>query len=72
MTLGIQERKIPIRDEELDIKVLEKRYIVIDKHSGKVLDDCKGYGYRSKTKAMTCWNYKNKENQFQEVKKQFV
>lgn len=42
-----------------DIIVLEKRWIVIDKDTGKILDDCSGKGYKSKTKAISSYKYKH-------------
>ena len=45
---------IPVESAELSIK--EKRYIVIDKDSGKVLDDASGFGFKSKENAMRHYN----------------
>lgn len=38
----------------------DKRYVVIDKDTGEILDDAQGYGYKSKSKAYAAWAYKNK------------
>ena len=36
----------------------EKRYIIIDKETGEVLDDAQGYGFRSRRKAYAAYTYK--------------
>ncbi len=36
--------------------ITETRYIVIDKDTGKVLDDANGYGFRTAEKAMRHYN----------------
>ena len=52
----------------------EKRYIVIDIKTGKVLDDAQGYGYKSIKKAYSAYGYKkrdkskDKEKQMKEKK----
>ncbi len=52
----------------------EKRYIVIDIKTGKVLDDAQGYGYKSIKKAYSAYGYKkrdkskDKEKQLKEKK----
>lgn len=38
----------------------DKRYIIIDKNTGEVLDDAQGYGYKSKRNAYAAWSYKIK------------
>ena len=40
----------------------DKRYVVIDKETGEVIDDAQGYGYKSKYKAYAAWAYKEKNN----------
>ena len=54
----------------LEIKVIEspelstpydKRYVVVDKETGSVLDDAQGYGYRSAQKAHAAYNYKTRD-----------
>ena len=37
------------------------RYVVIDKDTGKVLDDAQGYGYKTKQNAYRAWTYKNRD-----------
>lgn len=39
----------------------EKRYVVVDKDTGEVLDDAQGYGYKSVQKAYAAYNYKNRD-----------
>lgn len=45
-----------IKSQKLSTKN-EARYIVIDKKSKEVLDDCHGYGYRSIESAKTGWEF---------------
>ena len=45
----------------------EKRYIIVSKETGKVLDDAQGYGYKSKQKAYAAYTYKNRNKE--EIKK---
>ena len=53
-----------------EIKVIEspelstpydKRYVVIDKETGAVLDDAQGYGYKSAQKAHAAYSYKTRD-----------
>ena len=39
----------------------EKRYIIINKDTGEVLDDAQGYGYKSISKAYAAYSYKNRD-----------
>ena len=39
----------------------DKRYVVIDKDSGQVLDDAQGYGYKSVQKAHAAYSYKTRD-----------
>ena len=41
-------------------KIKEKRYIIVDEDTGKVLDDAQGYGYKSAEKAYRGYAYKNR------------
>ena len=36
----------------------DKRYVVVDKVTKKVIDDAQGYGYKSRTKAYYAYMYK--------------
>ena len=38
----------------------EKRYIIVDVKTGKILDDAHGYGYKSIKKAYSAYGYKKK------------
>ena len=39
----------------------EKRYIVVDKETGAVLDDAQGYGFKSVKKAHAAYSYKTRD-----------
>ena len=39
----------------------DKRYVVIDKDTGEVLDNAQGYGYRSVQKAYAAYGYKTRD-----------
>lgn len=65
-TNSLCECKVPVLDEE-DFKVIqspsitkygEPRYVVVSATSGKVLDDAKGYGYKSEEKAYSAFSSK--------------
>lgn len=49
-----------IEDSSLS-KPYDKRYVIVDKDTGEVLDDAQGYGYKSVQKAYAAWNYKNRD-----------
>ncbi len=36
----------------------EKRYIILNKATGEILDDAQGYGFRSRRKAYAAFTYK--------------
>ena len=38
-----------------------KRYVIVDKDSGEILDDAQGYGYKSAKKAYAAWVYKTRD-----------
>ena len=38
-----------------------KRYVVVDKDTGEVLDDAQGYGYKSAQKAHAAYAYKTRD-----------
>ncbi len=40
------------------VKENEKRFIMIDENTGEVIDDAQGYGYKTKQKAYSAYNYK--------------
>ena len=48
----------------------DRRYIVISKETGEVLDDAQGYGYKSKPKAYAAWAWKNRTQEQVETNKQ--
>lgn len=37
----------------------QKRYVVINKDTGEILDDAQGYGYKTPQKAYAAYDYKN-------------
>lgn len=39
----------------------DRRYVVIDKDTGEIIDDAQGYGYRTVQKAYAAYNYKNRD-----------
>lgn len=39
-------------------KQIDKRYIVINKKTGEIVDDAQGYGYRTEKGALTSYIYK--------------
>lgn len=55
----------------------DKRFVVVDKESGEILDDAQGYGYTSAQKAHAAWAYKTrdkskdkeKQQKYQKIKK---
>lgn len=42
-------------------KAYDKRFVIVDKETGEVLDDAQGYGYRTKQKAYAGYGYKNRD-----------
>ena len=40
---------------------MDKRYIIIDIETGKVLDNAQGYGYKSERKAYASYSYKTRD-----------
>lgn len=49
-----------IKDESLSSEY-DKRYVVIDKDTGEILDNAQGYGYKSVQKAYAAYGYKNRD-----------
>lgn len=41
----------------------EKRYVIVDNETGKILDDAQGYGYKTFQKAYASWGYKNQSKE---------
>lgn len=46
----------------------DKRYVIIDKGTGKVIDDAQGYGYKSVKKAYAAYTYKHRDKSKDEEK----
>ena len=49
-----------VKDEGLS-SPYNPRYVIVNKVTGKVLDNAQGYGYRTVQKAYAAWNYKNRD-----------
>ena len=51
-------------------KYNDKRYVIVDIESGRILDNAQGHGYKSPQKAYACYAYKkrdrSKDNEKQE------
>lgn len=51
---------IVLEDVKLSTRY-EKRYVVVDKNTGEVLDDAQGYGYKTKKNAYSAYYYKHRD-----------
>lgn len=51
---------VAIEDKTLS-KGYEKRFIIVDKDTGEILDDAQGYGYKTAQKAYAAYNYKTRD-----------
>lgn len=51
---------IVLEDAKLSTRY-EKRYVVVDKNTGEVLDDAQGYGYKTKKNAYSAYYYKYRD-----------
>lgn len=49
-----------VLSEELS-KYDDKRYVIVDIESGKILDNAQGHGYKSPQKAYACYAYKKRD-----------
>ncbi|MFB5292280.1 hypothetical protein ACE4WU_05170 [Enterococcus faecalis] len=36
----------------------ERRYVIVNLETGEIVDDCRGYGFKSKPAAYACFGYK--------------
>lgn len=52
---------IIVRESASLSKGYDKRFVVLDKDSGEILDDAQGYGYKTAQKAHAAWAYKNRD-----------
>lgn len=55
--------------------IYEKRYVIVDKDTGEVLDDAQGYGYKTPQKAYAAWSYKHRDkskDKYKKAKKQQI
>lgn len=48
----------------------EKRYRIVDKETGEILDDAQGYGFRTAQKAYACYAYKMRDKSKDKEKSQ--
>ena len=42
-------------------KGYDRRYVIIDKETGEILDDAQGYGYRTPQKTYAAYGYKTRD-----------
>lgn len=63
------KRNVRVVKSEALSKPYEWRFIVIDIDIGEILDNAQGYGYKTKQKAMTAWNYKTRDRSKDAAKK---
>ena len=49
-----------VLSEELS-KYDDKRYVIVDIESGRILDNAQGHGYKSPQKAYACYAYKKRD-----------
>ena len=52
---------IAVEDKSLSTEY-KKRYVIVDKDTGEILDTAQGYGYKSAQNAYAAYSYKTKEN----------
>lgn len=48
----------PVEDSSLS-RGYDKRYVMLNTTTEETVDDAQGYGFRSKKKAIRCWQFKN-------------
>ena len=46
----------------------ERRFVIVNRETGEILDDAQGYGYKSAQKAYAAWGYKNRDKAKDEEK----
>ncbi|WP_432630269.1 hypothetical protein [Brotaphodocola sp.] len=51
---------IVVEDKKLS-KQYEKRFVVVDKETGEILDDAQGYGYKTIKNAYSAYAYKTRD-----------
>ena len=51
---------IVVEDHNLS-KQYEKRFVIVDKNTGEILDDAQGYGYKTIQKAYAAYAYKTRD-----------
>ena len=55
------EKNITVIEDEKLSDAYDKRYVIVDKDTGEVLDDAQGYGYKSIQKAYAAYAYKTRD-----------
>lgn len=56
----VDKNIIAVEDDVLS-DVYDRRYVIINKETGEILDDAQGYGYKSPQKAYAAYNYKTRD-----------
>ena len=52
---------IAVVESDVLSKEYDRRYVVVNKDTGEILDDAQGYGYKTAQKAHAAWAYKNRD-----------
>ena len=47
-----------VKEKKTEWEIEKKKYIIVDEVTGKIIDDAQGYGYKTKEKAYSAYNYK--------------
>ena len=50
----------------------DSRYVLIDKDTGEIVDDCQGYGFKTEKKAYACWAYQNRDKKLERKIKRWL
>lgn len=50
----------------------DPRYVLIDKDTGEIVDDCQGYGFKTEKKAYACWAYQNRDKKLERKIKRWL
>lgn len=54
-------QNIIVIESQILSKEYEKRFVVVDKNTGEILDDAQGYGYKTVPKAYATYAYKTRD-----------
>lgn len=58
-----------IEDEKLS-KGYDRRFVVIDKDTGEILDDAQGFGYKTVQNAYSAYTYKHRDKKKDKIRKE--